>query len=196
MRTVLIATAAAVVMAAAPAAAQNHRHDGGLNGGHRNMWTDGRWRDGSRAPGWAEYRRPDRGWRMPGYWRSPDWNIVDWRRYGLRPPPRDYGWSRYYDDAVLSDEGGYVYDSVAGIDWEGARGSYYDAPGGYAYAEAGRGGYGYGRDGYGPVATATAIVEFGPPVTTTTTTTTVEWVHPRQTVRKWRPKSKLLRRTK
>ena len=121
---------------------------GGWNGQHwgGGRWggqIDGRWYGGVRAPGgWNAYRRPARGWAMPGYWRSPAWAINDWRFYGLQAPPVGYSWSRYYDDAVLLDERGYVYDSVGGLDWQRqdqpyATGygypsqGYYNAPGAY-----------------------------------------------------------------
>lgn len=105
---------------------------GGRWGGQLN----GRWYAGGRAPGgWNAYRRPQRGWVMPGYWLSPAWAINDWQFYGLQAPPQGYGWSRYYDDAVLLDQRGYVYDSVGGLDWSRA-----DQP----YAT----GYGYPSQGY------------------------------------------------
>lgn len=102
---------------------------------------DGRWWAGARAPGgWGAYRRPVRGWVLPGYWQSPSWAINDWSAYGLPAPVAGYGWSRYYDDAVLVDGRGGVYDSIGGIGWDRYDGpdadyTYYDdgdAPGGYA----------------------------------------------------------------
>lgn len=79
----------------------------------------GRWWGGMRAPGgWNAYRRPVRGWVLPGYWVTPRWYVNDWSAYGLRQPPQGYNWSRYYDDAVLIDGRGAVYDSVGGIGWD------------------------------------------------------------------------------
>ncbi len=99
-------------------------------------YTGGRWNAGNRAPGgWNAYRRPNRGWVMPGYWQAPDYRIYDYGYWGLQAPPQGYGWSRYYDDAVLVDDYGRVYDSVSGIDWRRA-----DQP----YST----GYGYPSQGY------------------------------------------------
>ncbi|WP_326523404.1 RcnB family protein [Sphingomonas sp.] len=112
---------------------------GGWNGqvrGGQRQWAgqsrwggriDGRWYGGVRAPGgWTAYRRPTRGWVLPGYWFAPSFHISDFAYYGLGSPPAGYRWSRYYDDAVLVDGRGRVFDSVGGVDW-----SRYD--GGYAY---------------------------------------------------------------
>lgn len=110
----------------------------------------GRWHAGSRAPGgWNAYRRPVRGWTLPGYWVGGGFWIDDWSSWGLSRPPYGYGWLRYYDDAVLADRGGRVWDSVSGIDWHGAGGGGGSATAyagsGYAAAAAGGGGGG----GYG-----------------------------------------------
>lgn len=96
----------------------------------------GRWEGGTRAPGgWRAYRRLERGARLPGYWTAPDFLILNWGAYGLPQPPAGYRWSRYYDDAVLIDTRGQVYDSVAGLDWEsyGYAGEYSGS-----YADGGR----------------------------------------------------------
>jgi Ni/Co efflux regulator RcnB len=88
---------------------------------HRGRWggaVNGRWYAGVYAPGgWASYRRPVRGWVLPTYWYSPSFFINDYAGYGLGAPPAGYTWSRYYDDAVLVDGRGRVYDSVSGLDW-------------------------------------------------------------------------------
>ncbi|MEG3180414.1 RcnB family protein [Sphingomonas sp. LT1P40] len=110
----------------------------------------GRWQGGMRAPGgWGAYRRPVRGWTMPSYWIGGSFFLSDWSNWGLSRPPYGYNWVRYYDDAVLVDRGGRVWDSVSGLDWD--RGDAYAYAGdGYAYAEAqgGAGGGGY-SGGYG-----------------------------------------------
>lgn len=152
MRTLLLATVAGLGLASAgPAMAQHaphsrsggHWHGGGgqwhgspggrwqWSGGHaRQHWggsIGGRWIGGARAPGgWSAYRRPVRGWAMPGYWLAPSFTIVDWGAYGLAPPPEGYRWSRYYDDAVLIDSYGRAMDCVEGVDWDR------DFPDGYA----------------------------------------------------------------
>lgn len=125
--------------------AQHQQHWGGSVGG--------RWYGGSNAPGgWNAYRRPSRGWTLPRYWIAPSFFIADYGIYGLSTPPRGYSWTRYYDDAVLIDARGRVWDSVDGIDWDSYDSGYGYAAGdgGYAEASGGGGGYaGYGA-GYAP----------------------------------------------
>lgn len=110
----------------------------------------GRWHAGSRAPGgWNAYRRPVRGWTLPSYWVGGGFSIDDWSSWGLSRPPYGYGWLRYYDDAVLADRSGRVWDSVSGIDWNGAGGgggsaTAYAGSGYAAAAAAGGDGGGYG----------------------------------------------------
>lgn len=123
---------------------------GTWNGG-QSRWggrIDGRWHGGVQAPGgWAAYRRPYRGWALPSYWFAPTFFISDYSAYGLGAPPVGYNWSRYYDDAVLIDGRGRVYDSVGGLNWDR-----YD--GGYAYDDSYDDGDRYYADGadedYGP----------------------------------------------
>lgn len=80
----------------------------------------GHWWGGVNAPGgWNAYRRPVRGYALPTYWVAPRFFVSDWQGYGLTQPPLGYNWSRYYDDAVLVDSRGSVYDSVSGLDWDG-----------------------------------------------------------------------------
>ncbi|MDH7971826.1 RcnB family protein [Sphingomonas sp. AR_OL41] len=139
-------------------------HGGGQwSGGH---WSGGgQWSGGSNAPGgWNAYRRPTRGWSLPRYWVAPTFYISDYASFGLAVPPAGYGWSRYYDDAVLIDGRGRVWDSVNGVDWDGAgyarggQGGYAEADDGYAYAEGGQGGYGAG---YAPPPPPPARVVYG-----------------------------------
>jgi Ni/Co efflux regulator RcnB len=110
---------------------------GQWNGG-RSRWggrVDGRWHGGTQAPGgWNAYHRPYRGWTLPSYWYAPTFFISDYAAYGLGAPPLGYTWSRYYDDAVLVDGRGRVYDNVNGLDWDR-----YD--GGYAYDDSDDAGY-------------------------------------------------------
>lgn len=103
-----------------------------------NRWgpvVNGRWDAGNRAPGgWSAYRRPVRGWSLPHYWRDSRFRVNDYLSFGLSAPPRGYYWVRYYDDAVLVDGGGHVWDSTGGIGWgASAESSYGDS---YAYAES------------------------------------------------------------
>lgn len=109
-----------------------------------NRWgydQRGRWEGGSRAPGgWDAYRRLGRGHRMPSYWLSGSFGISDFLNYGLAAPPQGYRWMRYYDDAVLVDYQGDVWDSVDGIAWAGASassGGSYSNSESYSYSNAG-----------------------------------------------------------
>lgn len=141
---------------------QNQRYQGQRFSGQR--WggrVGGRWIGGVQAPGgWNAYRRPGRGFTLPGYWVAPSFFIGNFAQYGLAPPPYGYHWSRYYDDAVLIDDRGQVYDSVQGIGWDEdgdvvdqpGYGAPYPAPGvGYqgtyqgTYEIDGRTGYQQGR---------------------------------------------------
>lgn len=161
----------------------------------------GRWSGGSYAPGgWNAYRRPSRGYRVPQYWLSPDFYIGDYTAYGLSLPPQGYNWYRYYDDAVLLDGRGKVWDSRGGLDWDGGGyetgygGEGGEASSGYGYADGGAGaagGYGMQRPPYpslppvwhnGAVTTyqtgypgygggTTTVVTIQPTETITTTTT-------------------------
>lgn len=89
---------------------------------------DGRWQDGVRAPGgWAAYRRPVAGFILPRYWIQPSYFIGNHATYGLPAPREGQGWSRYYDDAVLTDRYGRVIDSRHDIAWDRYDGGYDDA---------------------------------------------------------------------
>ncbi|WP_374942536.1 RcnB family protein [Sphingomonas sp.] len=79
----------------------------------------GHWWGGVNAPGgWNAYRRPVRGWAVPVYWNTPRFYISDWSAYGLAQPQYGYNWVRYYDDAVLIDSRGSVYDTAGDVDWD------------------------------------------------------------------------------
>ncbi|WP_336963413.1 RcnB family protein [Sphingobium aquiterrae] len=91
--------------------------------------VDGRWYAGMHAPGgWAAYRRPVAGIILPRYWIQPSYYIGNYATYGLPAPREGYGWSRYYDDAVLTDRYGRVIDSRHDIAWDRYDGGYDDAP--------------------------------------------------------------------
>lgn len=70
----------------------------------------------------SAYVRPAYGYQLPQYWMAPAYFIADPRAYGLAPPAAGFGWSRYYDDAVLTDQWGRVYDSRPNYDWHGRGG--------------------------------------------------------------------------
>lgn len=120
-----------------------------MGGGHR--WgprPGGKWQGGWNAPGgWNSYHRPSRGWTVPSYWISPSFYIGNYSLYGLTAPSSGYYWSRYYDDAVLMNNQGYVADYRQNIDWNQYEGGYDD---GYGYTD---GGY-YAQPDYGPAITA------------------------------------------
>ena len=153
-----------------------------VQGGSRWQNRDGRWIGGWNAPGgWSGYRRPFVGWALPSYWVQPGFGIGDWAGYGMAQPPYGYSWSRYYDDAVLIDARGSVYDTVGGIYWYGRDGTVKD---GYGYDDGDRddgrgGGYWVSPNGTttvttsggyaGAGSTTTVVVQSAPTVMTTTT---------------------------
>jgi Ni/Co efflux regulator RcnB len=119
-----------------------------------------RFMGGHNAPGGIKaYRRPFRGYVLPSYWINPGFSVSNYSVYGLSRPANGYYWSRYYDDAVLMNNRGYVYDSVPNVRWDNYQSGY--APqgayqtGGYqpTYAPAIRPdqqAYNWGDDGYAP----------------------------------------------
>ena len=153
--TWLAAAVIAGVAGATPAAAQRVWQDGRwvvmprtsapmVMRANPHRWTmrDGRWDAGYRAPGgWNAYRRLHRGGRLPGYWMGADFRVHDYLSFGLAAPPPGYSWVRYYDDAVLVDRDGSVWDSRDGIPWSGAV-AMASADDGYARADS-RAGAGY-----------------------------------------------------
>ncbi len=109
---------------------------------HRWAMRDGRWEAGWRAPGgWNGYRRLHRGGTLPHYWRGQDFRVHDYLSFGLAAPPHGYSWVRYYNDAVLVDQGGRVWDSIDGFAWGGAAAAA-SASAGFVRADA-RAGAGY-----------------------------------------------------
>ncbi|APG63212.1 hypothetical protein LPB140_10930 [Sphingorhabdus lutea] len=112
------------------------RHDWGKK-------VNGRWFAGYNAPGgWNAYSRPTYGFIMPRYWVNPSFYIVNYSRYGLTQPTNGYYWSRYYDDAVLADNQGRVYDYRSNIAWD----KYDDG-----YEDGYQNGYGAGYQDNAPV---------------------------------------------
>lgn len=70
-------------------------------------------RDERRYPdmsGAAPYQRPGYGYTLPREWMTPVYLIGNYDSYDLPDPAVGFGWSRYYDDAVLTDRYGRVYD--------------------------------------------------------------------------------------
>lgn len=72
------------------------------------------------------YRRPFRGFVLPRYWVQPTFYVANFRNYGLSAPMAGYNWSRYYDDAVLTDSRGYVQDYRSGVNWNNSNDRTYD----------------------------------------------------------------------
>jgi len=93
-----------------------------------------------------EFHRIDRGGVVPNRWWGPQFQVRNWRMYGFPQPFAGGRWIRYYDDALLIDGYGRVYDSRPGWDWDryGERWSYGD-DGVPVYGDDGEmdGGYGY-----------------------------------------------------
>ncbi|MDV3455535.1 RcnB family protein [Sphingomonas sp. HF-S4] len=157
MRSTWLMAAAVIagVAGATPAAAQRVWQDGrwvvmpktsapmvARANPHRWTMRDGRWDAGYRAPGgWNGYHRLHRGATLPGYWRGNDFRVHDYLSFGLAAPPAGYSWVRYYDDAVLIDDQGSVWDSIDGISWGGAAAAA-SASAGFVNADA-RAGAGY-----------------------------------------------------
>ncbi|WP_454886562.1 RcnB family protein [Sphingomonas oryzagri] len=89
-------------------------------------------------PRWAgrgDYRRPTPGWKVPKHYRDRSYIVADWRGWGFAPPGPGMAWVRYYDDAVLVDDGGRVVDCRYGVNWNDGypRRGYAGGPG-YGYA--------------------------------------------------------------
>lgn len=77
---------------------------------------------GGRFPvGAPAYVRPFRGFLLPRVWIAPTFFVRNWQGFGLARPAQGFGWSRYYDDAVLTDRNGRVFDSVQGVNWAGTQ---------------------------------------------------------------------------
>lgn len=98
--------------------------------------SSGRW--GQVPGGWNAYRQPTYGFALPRYWIAPSFYISNWGSYGLPRPAYGFGWSHYYDDMVLTDQWGRVYDWRDGRDYRGR-----DDHGGEDYSDS----YGYSDGG-------------------------------------------------
>jgi Ni/Co efflux regulator RcnB len=132
--------------------------------------VNGRWQGGAKAPGgWNAYRQLGRGGHLSKYWMGSNFRIPDYLSYGLASPPQGYFWVRYYDDAVLADGYGNVWDSVGGIGWGDEivqGGGYADSYGDYSesYSSYGASGYGSAGAGYAaPIAPVDPNAYYGYP---------------------------------
>lgn len=79
------------------------------------------------------YRKPHRGFQLPRTFIQPSFFIGNFGHFGLSRPSRGYGWSRYYDDAVLTDRRGVVHDTRYNLDWDRYNQGYND---GYRASQA------------------------------------------------------------
>lgn len=70
--------------------------------------------------GGGRYVAPHYGFQLPRIWIAPTYYIANYGAYGLPRPAPGFGWSRYYDDAVLTDQWGRVYDARSGLRWDRA----------------------------------------------------------------------------
>lgn len=72
------------------------------------------------------YHRPQYGYRIPDEWTAANYYIADVDDYDLPRPAAGFGWSRYYDDAVLTDQWGRVYDWRDDVNWADHDTRYHD----------------------------------------------------------------------
>jgi hypothetical protein len=63
------------------------------------------------------YRQPRYGSMLPRQWVSASYFIPNYSQYRLPRPAAGFGWSRYYDDVVLTDRFGRVYDWRGNVNW-------------------------------------------------------------------------------
>lgn len=68
--------------------------------------------------GFGSYIRPFIGFRLPTFWVSPTYFIPNYTSYNLVAPSNGLLWSRYYNDAVLRDQQGFVRQTVPNIQWQ------------------------------------------------------------------------------
>ena len=92
---------------AGAASAQDWRNDHNNNGRYDSRdraYEQGR-RDQARAEDRRdrrEYRRWAKGQRLDARYRGNGYYVSDWRRHGLRAPPRGYRWQKVDDQYVLA----------------------------------------------------------------------------------------------
>lgn len=109
MKRFLTASLAVLMLAggAGAASAQDWRRDHNDNGRYDNRdraYEQGR-RDQARAEDRRdrrEYRRWAKGQRLDRQYRDNRYYVSDYRRYGLRPPPRGYRWQRVDNQFLLT----------------------------------------------------------------------------------------------
>jgi len=112
MKRLIITTLAATLLAGtalsgtAMAAGQRYDdHDRGRYDQRRDDRHDRRDYGHSRREAAHErrdYRRWERGQRLDARYRDNRYYVSDWRRHGLRAPPRGYRWQRVDDNYILA----------------------------------------------------------------------------------------------
>ena len=105
MKRILTTSLAVLMLAggATAASAQAYRHDGRYDARDR-AYEQGR-RDQARYENRQdrrEYRRGVRGQRLDARYRGNGYYVSDWRRHGLRAPPRGYRWQKVDNQYVLA----------------------------------------------------------------------------------------------
>ena len=90
----------------------------------QNQRAYARWQQSQRRYNAGRYQAPrgyqQRDWsygqRMPSYYRSNQYVVNDYNRYGLRAPPRGYHYVRSGNDVVLASiAGGLITAVIAGL---------------------------------------------------------------------------------
>jgi hypothetical protein len=129
-----------------PGPVNNGQHGGYYAGGMQSGSGNSAHHSGGFGPGFKprpgqngiphndKYRQPHQGYSLPSYWVNPGLAISNFAFFGLSTPSYGSYWSRYYDDAVLINPRGYVYDTRPGLNWDrypgnsGYGGPVYGAP--------------------------------------------------------------------
>jgi Ni/Co efflux regulator RcnB len=104
MKRLMTASLAVLMLAGAGAAsAQDYRRDGHYDSRDR-AYDKGRHDQAKyeRKQDRREYRRWAKGQRLDARYRGNGYYVSDWRRHGLRTPPRGYRWQRVDDQYVLA----------------------------------------------------------------------------------------------
>ena len=111
MKRLIITTLAATLLAGtalsgtAMAAGQRHDDRGRYDQRHDNRdyrHDDRRDHRSDRRDDRREYRHWQRGQRLDARYRGNGYYVSDYRRHGLRAPPRGYRWQRVDDSYVLA----------------------------------------------------------------------------------------------
>lgn len=105
MKRILTASVAVLMLAsgATAASAQAYRHDNRYDSRDR-AYEQGR-RDQARHEAREdrrEYRRWAKGQRLDARYRDRAYYVSDWKRHGLRAPPRGYRWQKVDNQYVLA----------------------------------------------------------------------------------------------